>query len=1506
MTVTDSQGRLWFYGGAGYDEDGRFGTLGDLWYLDLNSGFWHYVKGHKKVKQPAVLGTKGVYDAANKPPALPYPAIWIDQNDNIWLFAGGFEGEHYNTMWQFNTTLMQWRWVGGTNTKNHTGTYGTKGQSSSSYLPSSRRNPATWVDESGNLWLYGGRGINASGQQGNVSDMWRFNPVTEEWTWIAGSKDVDESASYGNKGVAAAGNTPGGRYWSPAWVDSRGDFWMFGGCLNIPGVFNGTFNDTWKFDRSTNQWVWMHGQQGINQPGSYGTVGIPSPSNCPTPRRIKWAWETGPDEIITFGAWGYENGANYVRSDLWRCDVSGGSTGKYPKWRQLSTSNDPPMTGLGYPSGVTVPVFDEAANTIHLIQRSNGTLWSLDLSTGVWSSTSTTNQPAWIDEHPRDSYGLHFDNANNRLIMWHSGYYMTAELDLASLQWNELTSARITDAYAGGIAHDTKRDRIVTFGGYGGGSFKNVLRYFDYSTSKWVSLPASGDIPPPTAGASLAYEPSMDAFFMIGGNGAGNFNNNGIYSYTVSNGKWTKLLDTSHTRYWANNYLVRYRGDFYTVGGRLVDSRGNPSASYTNEAYTFSSTAPQNYNLLPVEQPKPQPFLAARVFSDTARKRLIAFGLHYNLDHTYPSSKEIWFLEFEDHVATPGIEVTEPNGGETWVVGTTQTVTWTSDNISTVAIDYSTDDGTSWLPVVSSVPASGGSYQWSVPATPSTQCRIRISSAVDPTVSDMSDAVFTIEQPGGLTLLRPNGGEVFTVGDTEAIQWSGTVTGKVDLFFSTDNGATWNQAATGVDAASGSYAWTVPNAPSTECFMRVRSEDDPSVLDVSDAAFTIEAPAPEITVVEPNGGEVLTAGNSFTLQWYAPATTLLTIDYSFNGGGSWERIADSVDATTGQMAWTVPSTPSTDCLLRIRDVTDPALEDVSDGYFEIRILRDLRVIRPNGGEVWYVSDTNRISWQSSGIAEVSLEYSTDDGASWAVVRQAVPASAGRHDWVIPDTPSKQCRVRVTATDDGSLTDISNAMFEISRRPELVLIAPDGGERWMVGSRENIRWTASSVSYVNLDFSSDAGLSWTRIAERFPAFRQTLIWDVPEVVSTQCLVRLTDVDGHAEDVSDAVFEIYDAPLRVVTPNGGEMWDVGASRYITWTSRGVQRIRIDYSHDRGRSWVNVARSVPAGDGKYAWDIPDTPSDTCYVLLRDEDNTGVSDMSNGVFEIRRPPNIEVLTPNGPEVWRIGTSRLITWNSFNVDEVRIEYSYDDMQSWEEIAGPVPAEKRSWDWLIPNHPSDVCYVRISDYDDASVFDISDAQFGIVPNKSVTLTTPDGGEKIEAGSTFSIQWTSVNVARVLLEYSSDNGSTWTEIADNVSSTGIYAWAVPSELTLQGRIRITDVDDELIFDVSQGSFEITTPTDIGGGIPDRTFAMHQNYPNPFNPETTIPFVIPAAGHVRIAVYDAFGRELSTLADARFTAGLHRVIFSAGEHPSGIYLCRIEYRGIVRTIRMLLAK
>ena len=90
-----------------------------------------------------------------------------------------------------------------------------------------------------------------------------------------------------------------------------------------------------------------------------------------------------------------------------------------------------------------------------------------------------------------------------------------------------------------------------------------------------------------------------------------------------------------------------------------------------------------------------------------------------------------------------GIIITNPNGGETFQVEGTYDITWNYSNVSNVKIDYTTDNGVSWLPIIASTP-SDGLYSWTVPNTPSTQCKVRISDVTNPSVSDESDGVFQI------------------------------------------------------------------------------------------------------------------------------------------------------------------------------------------------------------------------------------------------------------------------------------------------------------------------------------------------------------------------------------------------------------------------------------------------------------------------------------------------------------------------------------------------------------------------------------------------------------------------------------------------------------------------------------------------------------------------------------------------------------------------------------------
>jgi len=95
-----------------------------------------------------------------------------------------------------------------------------------------------------------------------------------------------------------------------------------------------------------------------------------------------------------------------------------------------------------------------------------------------------------------------------------------------------------------------------------------------------------------------------------------------------------------------------------------------------------------------------------------------------------------------------------------------------------------------------------------------------------------------------------------------------------------------------------------------------------------------------------------------------------------------------------------------------------------------------------------------------------------------------------------------------------------------------LIAPDGSETLYVGATPPIEWTATGVQTVKLEYSSDGGGTWHEIVASMPSSRFYL-WTVPDDLSEQCLVRISDAtDGTPSDVSGSFFEIAQEYARTV--------------------------------------------------------------------------------------------------------------------------------------------------------------------------------------------------------------------------------------------------------------------------------------------------------------------------------------------------------------------------------------
>jgi hypothetical protein len=204
-----------------------------------------------------------------------------------------------------------------------------------------------------------------------------------------------------------------------------------------------------------------------------------------------------------------------------------------------------------------------------------------------------------------------------------------------------------------------------------------------------------------------------------------------------------------------------------------------------------------------------------------------------------------------------------------------------------------------------------------------------------------------------------------------------------------------------------------------------------------------------------------------------------------------------------------------------------------DGFVAKFSETSVAVRSPNGSEVLHVGFNHVITWLTSGkVDTVTIQYSVDAGTNWFMVAYAIK-NTGSYLWAVPDDVSDNCLVKVSETATGDPVDSSDAVFSISNEPILVVTAPNGGEKWAVGSAHNILWrSGGAVGDVKIEYSTDAGTTYTSITDA-TANTGAYAWVVPDAVSDLCVVRITDAAvSTVTDMSDLVFSITAAGATAV--------------------------------------------------------------------------------------------------------------------------------------------------------------------------------------------------------------------------------------------------------------------------------------------------------------------------------------------------------------------------------------
>jgi len=194
---------------------------------------------------------------------------------------------------------------------------------------------------------------------------------------------------------------------------------------------------------------------------------------------------------------------------------------------------------------------------------------------------------------------------------------------------------------------------------------------------------------------------------------------------------------------------------------------------------------------------------------------------------------------------------------------------------------------------------------------------------------------------------------------------------------------------------------------------------------------------------------------------------------------------------------------------------------------------------------------------------------------------------------------------------------------------------------------------------------------------------------------------------------------DPSIYLLYPNGGESLLANETIKIKWTSKDVDFVNIEFSSDNGNEWMELTNTIKADLGIWEWTTPDIYSESCLIKVVSNFSAALYSESDSSFSIYVDASLEVLTPNGGEVWESLTEYNIQWASEHLDSLLLEFTSDNGNSWHSI-DTVEASAKNYNWKTHYQPSDNYRIKISSLTYPLLNDVSDNNFTIILSPRVT------------------------------------------------------------------------------------------------------------------------------------------------------------------------------------------
>jgi hypothetical protein len=299
-----------------------------------------------------------------------------------------------------------------------------------------------------------------------------------------------------------------------------------------------------------------------------------------------------------------------------------------------------------------------------------------------------------------------------------------------------------------------------------------------------------------------------------------------------------------------------------------------------------------------------------------------------------------------------------------------------------------------------------------------------------------------------ITVLSPNGGEIWQRGTTRLVNWSYTgspgSTVKIVLLKAGAEVGTIKDSTSIGSGGVGSYSWPISTGGGTgsDYKVKVQSISQPTINDTSNNLFTITPVGSTITVTSPNGGETWQRGTNHTVRWSytgSPGTTVKLV--LVKGGVEVGTIASSVsigNSGTGSYTWPINPTGATgsDYKVLVQSISQPAIKDDSNDFSITPAATpcSITVTSPNGGQTWKRGTSHAVTWTYSGSCGPTVKIMLlKAGSEVGTIASSAPIGSGglgNYTWNINPTGAtgSDYRVSIQSISQPTGKDTSNTNF----------------------------------------------------------------------------------------------------------------------------------------------------------------------------------------------------------------------------------------------------------------------------------------------------------------------------------------------------------------------------------------------------------------------------------------------------------------------------------------------